>query len=226
MKKVKFTKRQLKEDEFVQATFKATTFIQDHWKTIATAVIAVAIIMGGITLYNHHQTRTNREASSLFFQAYLDFQEENIDSAREGFKEVSDEYGSTSYGKEAALHLANIAYQNGAYDDAKNYFKKCIRNYPADHLFAISAHEGIAACLEAEGKFDEAAESYLKIADKHKDAMIATRNLLAAARAYEAADKYDSAASACQRIVDNYPESPDKATAETKISSYKFFAQQ
>lgn len=224
MKKVKITKRQLKEDELVQVTFKATSFVQEHLNAIVITILAIAIIAGGISLYNFYHSKNLKEASVLFYQAYLDYKDENFDNALTNFQKLYDSYSGTSIGKEALMYLGNIYYRKAQFEDAQKYFKKCAGTFSDEHPFNISAKEGLAACFEAQGNFEDAAKNYKKIALQVNDKVISPRNLMAAGRAYDAAGKRDEAQKLFQEIVDNYPDSAEKIEAQNKLTTYKYLA--
>lgn len=220
MKKGKITKRQLKEDEFVQATLQATSFLQDHLKHFIIGVVTIAVIVGGVYLFNMYRQKAHEESSVRFHEAYMKYQENNLDEALKLFQALAEDYSSMDSGKEALFLSGNIHYQKGQFEEAEKIYTRCARAFNDDHVFAISAREGIAACLEAKGKYEEAAKAYEEVAERYNTDAVAPRNLMAAVRVYETTNNYEAAKKLCQEIIDKYAKSPEKQAAEAKILTF------
>lgn len=225
MSKGRITKRHLKEDEFLQVVMTSTAFLREHLQKIIIGAVVIAVVVGAAAFYTTYQHDQQAEAGVLFAQGRIAYQENNFDEALTHLTKLTEEYGSTQSGKEGLMFLGNIYFQKGEYDKAIETFETCARKFSRDDIFYISAQEGIAGCLEGQEKYDEAAAKYESIAKSAADESVITRNLMAAARAYEANGELAEAKEVCQRLVDNYPESKEFQTAQNKLVTYEFMAQ-
>ncbi len=226
MKKDKLTKKDLKEDEFLEAVVSSTSFLQSHLQQILAVVVVLVLVGGGVTLYNHLGKKNESEASILSGQARAAYQANNYDEALKHFTTLVDKFGSTSSGDEAVMYIANIHFQKEQYDLALEQYKKCMHESAKGGILYNGAQEGIAACYEGLQKYVEAAKEYESIAKNNMtNKTLAARNLFAAARAYEAANDLESAKKLCTEIVDKFKDTKEKPLAENKIVSLSLIAQ-
>lgn len=224
MKSVKITKRQLKEDELLHATLAASGFVQTHLKTIGLTILGLGVVAGLVAGYQYYTTNANEEASKVLFQANNAFQKQSYAEAVKFYEQLQSDYSRTQSGKDGLILMANAYYKTGDYDKAIEAYKECVSRYPGNDFFGLAAREGIAESLESKGSHKEAAEKYEEIAERYAHKTITPRNLLAAARAYQAAGDTDKAKKACQTILDKYADSPEKTQAENRLATLNLMA--
>ena len=125
---------------------------------------------------------------------------------------IVDSYGRTTSGKIARLHLAQTFFQTKEYANAQKSYKKFISSFNGDDYFLAAAQGGMAACLEAEKKYGEAADAYIKAAESHSS-VLDPAMLLNAARCYHEAGNQEKAKKALNRIIEEHPKATEKDDA-------------
>lgn len=183
---------------------------------IGLFVVIAAAVVGGFLYYQNLQTK-NAEAQAAMFQAEYYLEADSLNKAingdgqYDGFKQVADEYGSTKAGNLAKFY-AGVAYlKQGKYQEALNY----LEDFKSDDLLLQSRAYSLQgdATLEL-GKKDEAAELYKKAAEHKANDFFSPIYLMKAAVAYESANKYSEAIEIYDRILNEYPNSPEVTDAK------------
>jgi len=223
-KKVKITKRQLKEDELLQAVMTSTAFLKEYWQKIAIGVCIIVVAAGISAFYLSFQKNKLSESGVLYSQARLAYQDGNQEEAITYFEQLVDQYGGTQNGKEGLMFLGNIYFEKDEFVRAVEMYEKCKKSFSKEDIFYMSAREGIAACYEGQKKYDEAAKEYEAIANSSTDENVSIRNLMAAAVAYQEAGDVSQAKKQYQKIIDEYPESRLLKTAENKLKTLELIA--
>ena len=164
-KKVKVTKKQIKEDSFVTATINAWEYIKEHENQFFIILVIILVIAAGGGWFTHAK-RVNREkAITQFSEGLFAFQHGDIKTAEELFKDNVKNYGGGI--REAAYSqyfLALCALEDGrnteAIDRFRKYTNEMSHKFPYYHDAAL---DGIATALENERRYKEAADVYLKL---------------------------------------------------------------
>jgi predicted negative regulator of RcsB-dependent stress response len=81
---------------------------------------------------------------------------------------INQQYAGTSPGAAAQLLAARDLFLCGKYPDAQKEFSQFVADHPT-HPLAAQAIVGIAACMEAQGKTNDAVQQYKKINLLYKD---------------------------------------------------------
>ena len=106
----------------------------------------------------------------------------------------------------------------GMREEAKNAFQNAIRAFPK----YADAHYRIGLLLQAEGKNDEALESFARVVAINPEAQDMSATFKQVGDAYHQAKEYDKAAKSYQLLFQYYPSHPDAAyagyTAATLLS--------
>lgn len=106
----------------------------------------------------------------------------------------------------------------GMREEAKNAFQDAIRAFPK----YADAHYRIGLLLQAEGKNDEALESFARVVAINPEAQDMSATFKQVGDAYHQAEEYDKAAKSYQLLFQYYPSHPDAAyagyTAATLLS--------
>ena len=213
----RITKRHLKEDKFVTYYFKAVDYVETNSRQILIGVGTLLAISIAMFAYSRNQASKESAAVVELAKATQEYANANYEGATVVFKNLIDKYGNTKSGKMARFYLAN------AYFELKNY-AEAEKNYgdfsddSDDDVLAASALSGVAACLEEQAKFDEAAQVYQKTAEKFPEAFIAAENLYHSARCYMLSGKRQEALATLNRLLERFPDSPVKADAELLLA--------
>ena len=114
--------------------------------------------------------------------------------------------------------LGNLYYGAGRFSEARAIYEKYLDIYGAEGPEGFGAWTGVAACMEEEQKFVEAAEQYAAYAGKQPGSPFAPLALRDAARCYRLAGDFDGARRMLQQIVDRYSESPVDREAKAGLA--------
>lgn len=179
--------RKHKEDVLVSTTAKVTTFLNEQWKWIVSAVAVVVIIVGAMLLYGNYATGRNEGAASRFNEAKALYDEavialgtegeaetatEKFESARTKFQEVHQKGGHKDTISKAWFYAAKCSYQLGRYDEAIAAFQTFADKHPKS-IPAFQVQKVIANCYEQLGGDENLAkaiqqyDAVLKSAETH-----------------------------------------------------------
>jgi len=160
-KKHKITRRELKEDKFMESI---KDFIQNFQakKDKFTWTIIGVIVLGLIGFYYiNHRKNTILQADNIYTFAAIQYGNGKFQEVEPQFIRLTQEFPGTIQGKRALFFLANIHYFEGKIDTAKMEYEKFTK-FKFDPLFTPSAYCGIAQCLEEKGTLKEAIKYYKK----------------------------------------------------------------
>jgi TolA-binding protein len=218
-KKVKLTKHQMKEDKLVTTTFQFTEYIQKHSRKflIAGAGVVVLILIG-IFIISSNRAR-KQKALELLGKARVELQAGEFQQATSDLQTIWRNYGGTRAGQEALYLLGNTLYYNRDYDLAMRYFQDFTTKYPkAEPLLLSGALSGIGDCHMQRKEYSQAAEYYLKAADKNPNDFGIPDLLLLSAQAYSYANQPDRAKEIYEKIIQKYPDSKTVFQARLELA--------
>ncbi len=164
-KKKKITRKAIKEDKLVTSFYEVQEFYFKYQKQILIAAAAIAIIILAAVIYSNKIQQENQDASlalsrimpSYKAQAYKEAIEGKPGTNIVGLKQIVEDYGSSEQGETAKIFLAHSYFMLGKYDEALEMYK----DYSGSiDLFQSTALAGAAACYEAKGELEEAANYF------------------------------------------------------------------
>jgi tetratricopeptide (TPR) repeat protein len=101
------------------------------------------------------------------------------------YLKIAQEYSGTAAADRAGLLAAGALFSENKFTEAQAQFNKFIRDRPQSPFAPIAAY-GVAACLEALGKQDEALASYQNLSVRYPNSSVLDDAKLSIARLYEA----------------------------------------
>ncbi len=213
----KMTKKELKEDKFVETAMKTRAYIEDNIKqvSIVTGVIFGAFLL--IMVYNYVHSAKMAESATLFGEAQLEYQNMNYTKAATLLIRLEEEYNGTDAAAQGQFLLGNLYFQQGKIDQAAEKFKYFLDSYSGSEILKASGYAGYAACLEAQNQSKEAAEYYIKAQKEDPEFVEASNYLYLAALNYIAINDYKSAENLLKQIVDEYPEAKRMQDAKAQL---------
>lgn len=199
-------------DEGLELKDQTQNFIQKNSKIIIIVSVAVILIVALIVIMRNKAQNDSEQASALISRVLPYYETADYPKALDGdpqktylgepvrgFKYIVSEYGSTEQGKLAALYTGNILLSTAKYSEAKEYFEKA--SNADSKLVQQGALAGLAACLESENKFEEAAKNYEDAASLSTDDELQARYSFYAGLAYEKNGNKDKAEKIYREIV-------------------------
>jgi len=188
------------------------------------AAIAALIVAG--FLYFNYRTTQNAEAQEAMFQAVYYFEADSLDKALngdgqyDGLLSIADEYSGTDAGNLANFYAGVALLQQGQFAEAQNHLEEFESE---DFLLQARAYSLIGDALSEQGKYQEAADMYLKAANHNANEFFSPQYLMKAGIVLEEAGNFSAAADAYNTIVTEYITSAEvneakkyKARAEVK----------
>jgi len=214
----KITKKQLKEDKLVTFYFQAQEWLEKNGKLLTMAAAAVVLVAAGVAYYSYAQVRAEKTASVDLARATRTFEAQDYQTAISQLSPIVDSYGSTTSGKMARLYLADAFFQTKEYANARKHYQKFASSFKGDDYFRAAAQGGVAACLEQEQKYAQAAAAYVDAAESW-DSVLAPSMLLNAGRCYNRAGDSATARKTLNRLIEAYPKATEKEDALLLLSS-------
>jgi tetratricopeptide (TPR) repeat protein len=163
-----------------------SAWFEIHKRQVLWAAIAVTAAGLGTGFFiwrrNEVDTRANEALSRITSRGLGNEQRSEISEA---LVKVAAEYPNTDAGGRALLLAGASLFADSKYAEARAQFEKYLRDY-RETPFAIQALLGVAACLELQGKTNEAVIAYKDIVDHHSGENVVPQAQFALARLYEA----------------------------------------
>lgn len=210
--KVKITKQELKQDKFTTSMLKARGWLEDNWQVVAVVAAAVLIVIIGAVYYKSHQSSREGEGIQKYSQALNQLQTRNYQPAIIGFNDIIDNYSGDVVAR-AQFNLGNAYFESRNYQEAIAAYQRYIDKFHLDPLTTSSAVAGIAASLESQQNFADAAEKYLSAIDRYPDTPARPDYLLGAIRCFVQLGEKDKIKTQLDILEKDYPGSDQYLTA-------------
>ena len=183
-------------------------------KSTVIWLLVAAVAVGGWYGWKNHKAAVKAAASDALVNAYTT---EEIEDAATKFA------GSATAGA-LKLRLAKSYFDAGRYEEALAQYEALVGNAPDG--FADIPVVGKAQCLEALGKFDEAAKAFDAFAEANPKSYLTLTAQLGAARSYaQAGDKTKALARIDALKAANKEDGIEKARIEATETAIKRFGQ-
>jgi tetratricopeptide (TPR) repeat protein len=153
--------------------------------TGATIVVAIGLIVG---FYVWYKGEKETSASEALTSVSLPTGPGPRADAADAYLKVAATYPKSSAAARAVLLAGGTLFVDGKYDQAKAQFEKFTREY-RDTTFMGEALLGIAACLDAQNKTEEAIRAYKDLTEHHSGDPSVPQAKFALARLYEGQGK-------------------------------------
>jgi tetratricopeptide (TPR) repeat protein len=156
---------------------------QALWGVGITVVLALVI---GFLLWRHgeQEVKAGEALSEIFVPQMLSGGAARPEAAQ-GFLRIAADYSGYDAGAQATLLAGGDFFIQGNYDAAKVQFERFAREHRGSPL-ETSALLGVAACLDAQHKTNEAKTAYKSLIDQHPNDPVALQAKFALGRLYAA----------------------------------------
>jgi predicted negative regulator of RcsB-dependent stress response len=160
---------------------------------IGATVVAIAAIVIGLMSWEKSQAEAEADAQLMSIPLVSVQNGQVVSAPATAFMDVAQKHPDTSAGEYGELFGAEHLFFEGKYPEAHQAFSKFIDEHSTSTLIP-QAKVGLAACLEGEGKVNEAAQKYQEIVVTYPSEMnIASPAKLTLARLDEQLNKPDQA---------------------------------
>ena len=182
------------------------TWYEANRKAVVTVVgITAAVLLIAAFFYWRQQQnsiRASEALTDLLISGYL--QRNPQATSADKLLQLSSEHAGTSASARALFQAATVLFVDGKYAEAQAQFQRFIAEN-GDHSFVPQAMYGVAACLEASGKADEAAKSYKNLSDRFKATGLGISAMCSLGRILESQGKHAEALPLFEEVVRNDP---------------------
>ncbi len=202
--KVKITKRQLKEDKFTTFMLQSKDRLQESWQFFVIGAVVVILAVVAVVYYFQSKTKAADEAGSKFAQALMDYRAGNNQVAVLSFAQLVEDYGDQPVAEYATYLLGNANYRQRNYAEATRYYEAYLKQYKGDSLVRAGAQAGLAACMEDQALYKEAAQKYEQAIAEYPDGPQIGDYHLGAMRCYLAAGDKEKAREHMDVIQESY----------------------
>ena len=194
-----------------------------YWKAVLIGICAVLLLFGGyVGWYMYRENREHKAATALarvndeiteLLEKTADEAEspEDIDEeevfrgAIEKYEEVAGRYGDTKAGRLAKYEMANLYFELGEMDDARDNFNDAGRG---GGNMKVLAALGVADTYSADGDTEKAAEYYEKVRKDSDGAFPYVYATLKLAQLNEEEGNLEAAKGFYREIIDYHTGSP------------------
>jgi predicted negative regulator of RcsB-dependent stress response len=234
-----YTRRQLKEDKFVETAQGAAAWTASHRQpVIYTAVAAIVIVLAAVGFYTWRSKQNDaanlalgaamRVSSATIRPAGVPSTPANKDTfasaaergkaAEKQFKAVADQYPHTDAGHIAGYMAGVSAIEAGDNAGGEQQLKKVADS--SDKNIAALAKLALANFYRANNRLADATRLYKDLADHPTDTVSKSAAQLAMAEMYESTDP-QQATSIYEQIQKENPDSAAAQTAAAKLNAAK-----
>ena len=192
-------------------------FVMRNRNLLLGVLGAIIVAVVGGFLFWQYRGGQDEQGQSAMFTAVNYFETDSLkpalngDGQNPGLLKIADEYGSTKAGNLAHFYAGTALLKQGKFADAAEHLAK----FKSDDLLL----QARAYCLQGDaamelGQKDRAAELYLKAATYKANPHFSPAYLLKAAGAEEAQNNYAAAMKTYDRVLNDYPTSPEANDAK------------
>lgn len=220
-KKLKVTRKDLKEDQFVLSVFKVQEFLTNHVKPITIGVVAVIVVVALFTYISKDKAQRNMVASKMLVEASHDMENGNYETAIAKLNDISDKYDDTHASELANIKMAKKYLQDNDYENAKKYFTKVVNDGGNIDFILAAGFAGLGDCCFNEENYEEAADNYKKASHAITDIGQKAEFLFSAAIAYQQIKDIVKVKEVLNTITENYSDTQVNNKAKKVLASLK-----
>jgi predicted negative regulator of RcsB-dependent stress response len=182
-----------------------------NWRLVVYPILAALVVaVGGLGYYYYLQNqREELEAAARAALVQAKTPEE--------FTKVADQFPHTDQGTLALLKAADGSFAKQDYAAATQDYQRILQTVTTDAELRDSAQLGLASTLEANGKSDDAINTYLDVAQQGNKSPYAPYAYTAAARLYEERGDKDNERKILTELASLDPDSSFVKQAQSKL---------
>lgn len=182
--------------------------IENNRNLLVGVGIGVLVVIGGYFGYKSYQESNEQKAVDDSIYAFKFYEKDSLDKAikgesgNKGLKKLVDDYSGTKTGN-LARYMLGTTYL------AQNKIKEGTEQLEAfnkgEDMVSATSYSALAYAYEEQGKFEDAANMYLKAGGIQENTTNTPDYMMQAARCYEEAKNTDKALGLYKEIKQKYP---------------------
>jgi tetratricopeptide (TPR) repeat protein len=214
----KLSKEELREDEFVEWVMGAVAYVRARYRIFLGGVLLIAVGVLGVNLIIDKQDRARNQAAADLGEALVLDDGGDTAEAMRVIQQVVDQYDGTPAAGQGVLMLANRRFAQEDYEIARQLYQRYLSEYGERLVLVYAAQSGIAAVMEAQGKVQEAAEEYRRVAQLHEGLLQGALALWEASECYGQLGDVVQRRELLQRIAREHARLPLAARARAALA--------
>jgi len=199
-------RHEIKEDALVTFYGRIQIFYRKYQKAISIALTSLLIIVVIFIFMSRSKKNAEFKAFGKLGIAEQYYFSMNYERAIQDLGSIVDAYSGTRAAAQAGFYLANSYFATGDLTNAEIYYRRSAKSNKQDDVIRISSTMGIAACLESQSRYMDAAKTYEMVSKKYPESFWAPFALKDAGRCYRLAGMPDLAKASYQTIIERYPD--------------------
>jgi predicted negative regulator of RcsB-dependent stress response len=153
----KFTKKDLKQDSFVNNTEKVLEFLQRNATAVGGGLLVLIVLLVGGSYLQQSREASRIEASYMLYQGQSFLSQGDFEAAIPPLQDCVEQHGGTEFGRYARPALVNAMLGAGQAEIALQEAERFASELPADHPAATELALVRANALADAGRYAEAA---------------------------------------------------------------------
>jgi len=208
------------DDVFVARVLDVGNWAQAHQQLLTVVAIGVAIAIASVMYYGKYRSQLHGQAAEQLETIYQSIAIQDIEGAKADLATFLDRFGGTPYEGEARLILGELYLDSGDPQQALAVLGPLGSSPKAPIEFQGAALLGTA--YEQEGRWDDAEETYLAIADRSVLDFQVRDALTAAARIRGDRGDSEGAIELYERVLSDFDENaPERGLYEMRIQEIR-----
>ena len=172
------------DDSFVVGVLEVTNWARSNQQLMTVGGVLLAILIAGGFYYMNFRSQMNERAAESLETIYQSISINDTEGAKIDLATFLDQFGSTAYEGEARLVLGELYLESGDPQQALAVLEP-IGQRPGSPV-ALQSATLLAQAYEQEGRWEDAEDTYLSIADRSdldfqvRDALVAAARIRSA----------------------------------------------
>lgn len=187
------TKKQLKQDKFIQTTFEFAEWVKENQRTVTFATIGVILVVIAAYAFSANARKKEMSAYASFSQSMQAYRSGNFALAASDLEKILSESGSSDIQDEVMYFLADSHARTRDFDKAQAVLDRFEAEFGDRSKFSHDATTTLASVLEEKGDLEKAADTYAHAASIARYPYQEKSDRMSAARLYREVGKADKA---------------------------------
>ncbi|OGU28751.1 MAG: hypothetical protein A2X67_09465 [Ignavibacteria bacterium GWA2_55_11] len=211
--KKKISRKEIKEDKLVTRTMQIEAWALENKKSLTYVVVGVVALAVLLFVWRGRVATAEEEAATRLANIMSVYDagswQDAIDGVPSqgkqfGLRSIAEEYGGTVAGEFSKLFYATALTNLLRYEEALKVYEDIDHD---DRLITASRESGQGICLEALGRYAEAAKAFERAAGEDPQNPLAPDRLVMSARNYGKAGNPEQARDVLETLRKQYPTS-------------------